>query len=149
MRQEVRWVGDQRRWSQVVVGKATTQQKGPSGPPTEFGDQTSCILRCTRESHHQLESWVPRRPVEQSRRTRTTHGDSRSGWEGQCVAVFVRSPTPSHTQTLQIKWGVYFFKEVFPRLYSLCHYYSACICRCICLWVYNIVPPCISYQNKH
>ena len=29
----------------------------------------------------------------------TTHGDVRRGWGGQNVAVFVRYPTPSHTQT--------------------------------------------------
>ena len=28
-------------WRQDVVGKATTQQKGSSGPPIKFGDQTS------------------------------------------------------------------------------------------------------------
>ena len=34
-------VGDQMSWREDVVGKATTQQKGPSGPPMEFGDQSS------------------------------------------------------------------------------------------------------------
>ena len=29
------WVGDQTSWRQDVAGKATTQQKGPSGPPME------------------------------------------------------------------------------------------------------------------
>ena len=45
-----RWrrVGDQMSWRQDVVRKATTQQKGPSGPLMEFGDQL--IIRCSRES---------------------------------------------------------------------------------------------------
>ena len=30
------WVGDQTSWRQDVVGKATTQQKGHSGPPSEL-----------------------------------------------------------------------------------------------------------------
>ena len=45
--------------------------------------------------------WAPRPPLEQPRRTRTIHGDVRRGWGGHYVAVFVRSPTPSYTQTLQ------------------------------------------------
>ena len=35
------WVGNQRGQRQAVVEKATTRQKGPLGPPIEFGDQTS------------------------------------------------------------------------------------------------------------
>ena len=31
------WVGDQTSWRKDVAGKATTQQKGPSGPPSELG----------------------------------------------------------------------------------------------------------------
>ena len=47
-------------------------------------------------------------------RMRKTHGYvRRSGW-GQYVAVFVQSPTPSHTQPFQIKWEVYFSKELCP-----------------------------------
>ena len=30
------WVGDQRSWRQGMVEKATTRQKGPSGPPMEL-----------------------------------------------------------------------------------------------------------------
>ena len=50
------------------------------------------------EWEHVLERLGPQAPVEQSRRTRTTHGDPWRGWGGQCVAVFVQSPTPSHMQ---------------------------------------------------
>ena len=52
----------------------------------EFGDQL--VRRCWNEN-------MP--PVEQPRRTKTTHGDVRRGWGGQYVAVFVQSKTPSHT----------------------------------------------------
>ena len=59
---------------------------------------------------------------------------------------YVRSTTPSHTQTLNnlfqtltIKWEVnIFIKKTSLVLY---HYvvvnYSACICMCICIWAYN------------
>ena len=76
--------GDQRRWWQDVVEKATTQQKGPWGPPSEFGDQL--VRRCLDENMSQR-GWAPRPPVEQSRRTRTTHSYVRRGWGGQYVAV--------------------------------------------------------------
>ena len=65
------------------------------------------------------------------RRTRPTHGDVRRRWWGQYVAVFVHSPTPSHTQTLLIRWEVYFLKKsslVFIHCVSM---YSAHICICI------------------
>ena len=69
-RQEVRWVGNQMSWSKDVVRKATTQQKGPSGPLSEFGDPL--VTRCGRESQHSAESWAPGPPVEQQWRTRKT-----------------------------------------------------------------------------
>ena len=107
------WVGEQTSWREDVVGKATTQQKGPSGPPWSWRSD-ELETRCGRESHHppegalgtpdwvwrsdQLERrcwnenmsqrrWAPRPPVELSRRTRTTHSDARRGWEGQYIAV--------------------------------------------------------------
>ena len=60
------------------------------------------VTRCDRGSQHPAE-WASRPPVEQPRRTRTTHGYVRRGWGGQYVAVFVQSPTPSPTQNFQIK----------------------------------------------
>ena len=49
------WVGDQMRWREDVVRKATTQQKGPSGSPIGVGDQTSWwedagMRTCLREA---------------------------------------------------------------------------------------------------
>ena len=52
------------------------------------------------------------------------------GAGGQYVAVFVRSPTPSHTQPFQIKWGVYFFKEL-CRSSLLCW---ICFCTYMCMY---------------
>ena len=88
-------VGDQTSWRQDVVGKATTRQKEPLGLPIEFGDQL--VRRCWNENMSQR-GWAPRPHIEQPRRMRTTHGDVWRGWGGQYVAVFVQSPTPSHTQ---------------------------------------------------
>ena len=95
--------------------------------------------RCGRESHHLAEGalrtpdWVwrsdqlvrrcwnenisqggqaPRPLVEQPRRTRTTQGNVRRGWGGLYVAVFIRSPTPSHTQPFYNKVrGIFFLKK--------------------------------------
>ena len=53
---------------------------------------------------------------------------------GSICCSSVRSPTPFHTQPFQIKWEVYFSKEL-CRLALLCRYDS---CRCICImWLYN------------
>ena len=122
-------------WRSDVVEKATTQQKGPLGPPIEFGDHTSwrsdeLETRCWNENMSQR-GWAPRPLVEQSRRTRTTHGDARRGWGGQYVAVFVQSPTPSHTHNLSNKVrGIYFSKNCVARLYSL-RQYVFCMYMCI------------------
>ena len=94
----------------------------------EFGD------KCGRESQQKAEPPDLRSSI---RRTRTTHGYVRRGWFGQYVAVFVRFPTPSHTQTLQIKWEVYFFKEGFARLFIYCVVIILNVRRCICMWEYN------------
>ena len=47
-----------------MVEKASTQHKGPSGIPIEFGDQTSLERRCSRESHHPAEG-ASGPPIEQ------------------------------------------------------------------------------------
>ena len=93
------WVGDQMSWRQDVVKKATTLQKGSSGPPVSLG---------TRPVGEKMLGWeyVPERlgpqaPGWATQETRTTHGDVRRGWGDQYVAVFVQSPAASHTQILQ------------------------------------------------
>ena len=80
-RQEVSEFGDQTRWWQDAAEEASIQQKGPPG------------LRLSS-------------PGERERHNADGY---KSG--GQYIAVFVRSPTPSHTQTFQIKWEVYFLKK--------------------------------------
>ena len=65
-----------------------------SGPPVSFGDQ---LVRRRWNENMSQSGWTPRAPVEQPRRTGTTHDDVQRGWGGQYVAVFVQSPTPSHT----------------------------------------------------
>ena len=86
-------------------------------------------IRCGRENQHperlspQAPSWAaqengketPLWPIE---------------WGSICCSS-VQSPTPSHIQPFQIKWEVYFSKEL-CRWSLLCHRYdSACICVCI------------------
>ena len=126
-------------WRQDLVEKATTQQKGPSGPPIEFADQL--VRRCLNENMSQR-GWAPRPPVEQSKRTRTTHGDGRMGWGGQYVAIFVQSPTPSHTQPFKSSKRYIFLRSLRSSLFfaSICilHVYVY-ICIFI-IWVYNTLP---------
>ena len=94
------------------------------------------VTRCGRESQHPTQR-APRPPVEQSRRTRTRHGYVWRGWGDQYIAVFVQSLTPSHTQTLQIKWEVYFSIRT-VSLSLLCRRYdSACTRRCIVAYGYT------------
>ena len=108
------WVGDQRSRSQGVVEKATARWRGPRASWRSASWRSDELeTRCGRESQQKAEP----PGLRLSMRTRTTHDYVRRDWWGQYVAVFVRSPTLSHTQTLQIKWEICFFKEVFPRLY--------------------------------
>ena len=103
---------------------------------------------CGRESHHPAEGafgtpdcvwrpvgekmlgWehVPERLGPQAPRwaVQENENDTRrcpEGLGGQYVAVFVQSPTPSHTHKPYNKVrGILFFKEGFARLYSLSQY---------------------------
>ena len=154
------WVGVQ--WSEVseedVVEKATTRQKGPSGPPESWRSD-ELERRCGRESNHLAErglrdpQWVWR-PVGE-KRLRWEHVSERlglrpSGWavvqenendtrlypEGLVRSIYcnfcsVSNPL-SHT-TFQIKWEVYLFKDVFARLYSLRQYV---FCMYMCIYAY-------------
>ena len=62
---EIREVRD-KMWKR----KPPPGQKGPLGPPIEFGDPL--VTRCGRESQHSAGSWAPGPPVEQPWRTRKT-----------------------------------------------------------------------------
>ena len=88
---------------------------------SEFGDQL--VRRCWNENMSQR-GWVPRPPVEQSRRTRTTHGDVRRDWWGLCCCSLCSvCNSLSHTQPFQIKWEVYLFKEVFAHYHCVVVFY--------------------------
>ena len=111
-RQEVSQFGDQTRWWQDAVEKASTQQSGPLG------------LRLSS-------------PGERERHNADGH---KSG--GQYIAVFVQPPTPSHSKTLsnpfepfQIKWEVYFSKNWVARFYCvvviILHAHVDVLCVCI------------------
>ena len=102
-RQEVSQFGDQTCWWQDVVEKARTQQSGPPG------------------------LWLSS-PREQERHNADGHKS-----EGQYVAVLFGLKLHLTHKPFQIKWEVYFFKEVFARLYSLHQYVS---CMYMCIYVY-------------
>ena len=114
-----RWVGVQTSWRQNVVGKATTQQKGPSGHPIEFGDQL--VRRCWDEKCPR-EAGPPgprlRTPGERERHT-AMFGEA--GEVNMWQSLFSLQLPLTHP-TFQIKLVVYFFKEVFTRFYSLHQY---------------------------
>ena len=102
-----KWTGSQ--W----VGVRRVRDKMWSRKPPD-----QLVRRCWNVNMSQR-GWAPRPSVEQPRRTRTTHGDVRRGWGGQYVAVFVQSPTASHTQLKD--WVVVF-------IVSSC---SLWICICV------------------
>ena len=64
--------------------------------------------------------WAPRRPVEQPRRTGKKGCDSQKSWGGgQCVSVFVQSPTHLSHTTLSIKGDVYFSQELYLLVFTV------------------------------
>ena len=91
------------------------------------------VTRCGRENQHPAE-WAPRPLVEQPRRTGKKRGYSNES-EGQYVSVLfglqlplIVKPLSNPFEPFQIKWEVYFSKEL-CRSSLLCHRYdSACIC---------------------
>ena len=98
-------VGVQTSWREDVVGKATTQQKGPLGTPDGVWGPDQLVIRCSRESQQSGPPGL--RLSSHGERERHNADGHKSG--GQYIAVFVQSPTSSHAQTLQIKREVYFF----------------------------------------
>ena len=72
-------------WRQDVVEKASTQQKGPSGPPIEFWGSDKLEKWCCRENSTPQRAALPGPPVEQPRRTERNAEGHKSG--GQYVAV--------------------------------------------------------------
>ena len=131
-------VEDQMSWRQDVVGKATTQQKGPSGPPIEFWRQVGEKML---EWEHVAERLGPQAP---GWAVQENENDTRLCPEGLgrsiCCSLCSVSNSLSHT-TFEIKWDVYFFKEVFARLYSLSQYV---FCMYMCIYVYVL---CVCIVN--
>ena len=84
-------VGDGERWD--VVGKATFGRGGPWEALISRGPE-KILIRCSKESQHPAE-WTPGPPVEHLENEK----DTTQVW-GQSIAVSVRSPAPSHKQTL-------------------------------------------------
>ena len=131
-------------WRNDAIEKTAPSRKGPSGTPDwAVGDQMSwrsdeLEIRCGRENQHperlgpQAHSWAAK---ENGNETQLLPIE----WGSICCSS-VRSPTPSHTQPFQIKWEVYFSKEL-CRLSLLCRRY---VYACICIWVYNNRSPVYS-----
>ena len=126
--------------------------------------------RCGRESHHPAEGafgtpdWVwrpvgekmlewehvPERLVPQAPdwAVQENENDTRRCPEGLgrsiCCSHCSVSNSLSHAN-LTIKWKVFFFKEVFARLSSLCSCVYACTCvywHIYIMWLYNTQPGC-------
>ena len=83
-------------------------------------------IRCGRENQHPAEGAL--KPlVEQHRRTgRKCYYGQKSGGSICCSSVW--SPTPSHTQSFQIKWKVYFSKRTVPLVFIVLSLLWFCKC---------------------
>ena len=68
-------------------------------------------------------------------------------WGSICCRS-VRSQTPSHTQPYQIKWEVYFAKELCRSSLLCCHYDSACIWVCNITCGLLVLLNCIIWMTK-
>ena len=80
-----------------MIGKAITQQKGPSGPPMSL--ETRWWQDAAEKARTQQSGPLGLRWSSPGERERHNADGHKSG--GQYITVFVQSPTPSHTQTLQ------------------------------------------------
>ena len=114
-----------RDWLYITqcTGNSSIQQKGSSGPPIEqFGDHKSWRNDAVEKTapSKELDSWASGLATLENEKD-TLLCSEELGRSICCSSV--RSPTPSHTQPSQIKWEVYFSKE-------LCR--SSLLC-----WLYN------------
>ena len=78
-----------------VVGKATSGRRGFLAQMS-WGPE-KMLIRCCKESQHPAE-WTPGVRLSIKRTRKTQRDGHNSG--GQNIAVYVRSPAPSHTQNL-------------------------------------------------
>ena len=123
----IQCTGNSISWSQDAVEKASTQQSGPSGPQLcscSWGSD-ELEIRCGRKNQHP-ERLGPQAPSWAAQENRKEMQLWPIEWGPICCSS-VWSPTPSYTQPFQIKWEVYFSKELCcsPLLYR---YDSACRC---------------------
>ena len=116
------------------VGKATPDL-GDLGNPDGVWGPEKLLIRCRKESHHPAE-WAQglRLSIWRTRKDTTLTG-IRGG--GQNITVTVRSPAPSHTQTLSnpfrtlaIKWEV----NILLKKSSCIFIFVSLWC---CRWQYN------------
>ena len=129
-------VGDQTSWRQEVVGKATTQQKGPLGSPIDFGDETSWweddgMRTCPREAGLPALR-LSSSPSERERHTALSGG---AGEVNMLQSLF-NLQLPLKRKPYNKVRGI-FFKEVFARPLLLCadmimHIYYLIIQRLEC-----------------
>ena len=91
-----KWWGDI-EWAIELLYNTVKQEVRRVGDLTSWRSD-ELETRCGRESQQKAEPPGLRLSI---RITRTTHGYVRRGWWGKYVAVLVRSPTPSQTQTWQ------------------------------------------------
>ena len=113
--------------------------EGASGPPIEFGDQTSWwenagMRTCPREAGPP----GPRLSNPGERERHNTDGHKSGGGSIYCSSV--RSPAPSHTQNLSNKVrGIYIFLKKSSLVFIIA---SICILHVdvysCCIWLYNI-----------
>ena len=95
-----------------------TRLMGPLGPLMSWGPE-KLLIRCSKESHHPAEWASGWAALENEKDTTLTVKE----WGSKCCS-YVRSPAPSHTQTLsnpfqtfKIKERYILLKEDFLRLY--------------------------------
>ena len=117
------------------------------------------ITRCTGSSISWRSDELEKRCGRENQHPKRL-GSQTPGWAAQengketLLWLYVRSPTPSHSKTFsnrfepfQIKWEVYFSKEL-CRSSLLCRSYdSACMCVCIVDHGYTIFP--FHSNNSH
>ena len=124
-----------------VVGKATSSRRGLLALMS-WGPE-KMLIRCSKESQHPAEWTLGLRLS--IKRTRKTQRDGHNSG-GQNIAVYVRSPAPSHSKTppnlfehLQIKWEVNILlkKSSFVCCYCV-GMYPAWTCICVYKHIYYV-----------
>ena len=123
-------------WRQDVVGKATTRQKGPSGPPIEFGDQTSWREDAGMRTYPREAGPPGPRLSSPEERERHTAMPGGSGEVTVLQSLFSLQLPLTRNLTNKMR-GTYFSKEVFARLYycvvMILHAHVDVYVLCVCI----------------